>query len=155
MTNARQFASVSLVAMTVALGGALGSRAAYADAILSGTIASTAGEKLNGVAVSAKADGTTITYSVYTDEAGAYYFPPLPNGNYRVWTNVVKFETGRGNVTIGANHQRKDFSVKPITNQEAWIKQLSGDEFLGGAARRYAGRLPDEDPGAQELHRLP
>jgi streptogramin lyase len=54
----------------------------------------------------------------------------LPTGNYRVWTNVVKFETGRGNVAIGATHQRKDFSVKPITNQEAWIKQLSGDEFL-------------------------
>ena len=129
MTNARHFASVSLVAIAVALGGVLVSAEARADALLTGTITSASGEKLGGVAVSAKAEGSTITTSVYTDETGAYYFPPLPNGNYRVWTNVVKFETARGNVAIGTN-QRQDFALKPITDQEAWIRQLPGDEFL-------------------------
>src|SRR5215475_12579144 len=49
-----------------------------ADHLLSGTVASAAGEKLGGVTVSAKAHGSTITTSVYTDEQGGYYFPPLP-----------------------------------------------------------------------------
>ena len=39
---------------------------------------------MGGVAVSAKADGTTITTSVYTDETGSYYFPPLPPGKYQL-----------------------------------------------------------------------
>ncbi len=48
---------------------------AAADALLSGTISSAAGEKMGGVAVSAKADGTTITTSVYTDETGKLLLP--------------------------------------------------------------------------------
>jgi len=51
-----------------------------ADALLSGTITSAAGDKMGGVTVSAKADGATITTTVYTDQNGSYYFPPLPNG---------------------------------------------------------------------------
>src|SRR6266436_7585610 len=49
-----------------------------ADAILSGSIAAASGEKMGGVTVSAKAEGATITTSVYTDDSGNYYFPPLP-----------------------------------------------------------------------------
>src|SRR5258707_642265 len=37
-----------------------------ADAILSGSIAAASGEKMSGVTVSAKAEGATITTSVYT-----------------------------------------------------------------------------------------
>src|SRR5215510_12239461 len=51
--------------------------ASAAEHILTGTIASASGEKLGGVTVSARRDGTTITTSVYTDETGNYYFPPL------------------------------------------------------------------------------
>ena len=58
---------------------------AFADALLSGTIKSASGEAVGGVTVSAKADGATITTTVFTDESGRYYFPPLPNGHYRVW----------------------------------------------------------------------
>ena len=130
MTNARRLASVSLVAIAVALGAAtLTTVPAYADTPLFGTITSASGEKMGGVVVSAKAEGSTITMSVYTDEQGQYFFPPLPDGHYRVWAQAVKFETARNNVTVGkARYQ--DFTMKPITNQEAWIKQLPGDEFL-------------------------
>ena len=155
MTNARQFASVSLVAMMVALGGALGSSAAHADAILSGTIASTTGEKLGGVAVSAKAEGSVITMSVYTDESGAYYFPPLPDGHYRVWTNAVKFEN-----RARQRHNRCEPPAQGLLGQAdhqpgSLDQAVVRRRISRGAARRYAGRFPDEDPGAQELHRLP
>ena len=55
-----------------------------AEVLLSGTIKSTSGEVMGGVTVSAKAQGQTITTTVFTDEAGAYYFPPLQAAKYRV-----------------------------------------------------------------------
>jgi hypothetical protein len=143
MTSARRFASVSLVALAAALGAT--TLPVYADAPLSGAITSATGERLGGVTVSAKAEGATITTSVYTDEQGNYYFPPLPEGNYRVWAQAVQFERVISNVTVG-KARAQNFVLKPITDREAWIRQLPGE--------RYGGRLPHEDAGAQELHRL-
>jgi Carboxypeptidase regulatory-like domain len=58
---------------------------AAADVVLSGAIKSASGEAMGGVTVSAKADGRTITTTVFTDDVGNYYFPPLPAGAYPVW----------------------------------------------------------------------
>jgi hypothetical protein len=66
--------------------------AARADSLLTGTVTSAAGEKMGGVTVSAKAEGSTVTTSVFTDETGNYYFPPLPNGQYRVWAQALTYE---------------------------------------------------------------
>jgi hypothetical protein len=57
---------------------------AVEPSILTGTVAGPDGEKMGGVTVSAKAVGSTITTTVFTDEAGTYYFPALPAGKYRV-----------------------------------------------------------------------
>jgi hypothetical protein len=46
-----------------------------ADAVLSGTIKSASGEALGGVTVSARADGSNIVTSVFTDESGNYWGP--------------------------------------------------------------------------------
>ena len=56
------------------------SGASAADQLLAGSITSASGGKLEGVTVSAKRDGTTITTSVYTDQDGNYFFPPQPEG---------------------------------------------------------------------------
>ena len=69
--------------------------AARADSLLTGTVTSAAGEKMGGVTVSAKAEGSTVTTSVFTDETGNYYFPPLPNGKYRVWAQALTYQRGR------------------------------------------------------------
>jgi hypothetical protein len=61
-----------IVALAAATLVASGAAAPAADQLLSGTVASAAGEKLGGVTVSAKAHGSTITTSVYTDEQGGY-----------------------------------------------------------------------------------
>ena len=60
-----------------------------ADQLLSGTIKSSTGETMGGVTVSAKPEGGTVTTTVYTDEAGNYYFPVLPAGKYRVWAQAI------------------------------------------------------------------
>ena len=98
-------ATVSLLALATALG-----TPAWADALLAGSITSASGEKMGGVAVSAKADGSTITTSVYTDESGAYYFPPLPEGKYRIWAQAIKFQTAKGEVEL-AKTTKQNFVI--------------------------------------------
>ena len=55
-------------------GSRVGGRRACSRRRPGGTITSAAGEKLGGVTVSAKPAGGTVTTSVFTDEAGNYYF---------------------------------------------------------------------------------
>ena len=104
--------------------------AAFADAPLTGAIASAAGEKMAGVTVSAKAEKSTITTSVYSDESGNYYFPPLPNGKYKVWAQALTFHRAIGDVEVKNKTARRNFVMQPIKNQEDWIRQLPGDELL-------------------------
>src|SRR6202167_5945431 len=86
--------------------GAVGT--ASADQLLSGSITSASGQKLEGVQISAKKDGSTITTSVYTDLNGDYFFPALADGKYRVWAQALGFETSKGEVDLTAK-KSQDF----------------------------------------------
>ena len=97
-----------------------------ADAILSGAVTSAAGEKMGGVTVSAKADGSTITTTVYTDESGNYYFPPLPAGHYRVWAEAISFATAKAQVDLSAN-KAQSFTLSPLSD---YFRQLPGDAVI-------------------------
>src|SRR5262245_12008089 len=94
----------ALLALLALAAGALGFPPAThaADAVLSGTITSAAGEKLGGVTVSAKPVGGTVTTTVFTDAAGDYYFPALPAGKYRVWAQAVSFATAKTDIDLSA-----------------------------------------------------
>jgi len=113
-----------------------------ADALLSGTIASAGGAKIGGVTVSAKAEGATVTTSVFTDESGAYYFPPLPAGKYRLWAQTLSFETARSEIDLGATG-RRDFTLHPM---EDFFRQLPGDLAMAS--------LPDEPADDRRLKKL-
>jgi len=97
-----------------------------ADAILSGTITGSGGDKMGGVTVSAKADGSTVTTTVYTDESGGYYFPPLPAGHYHVWAQALSFATAKADVDLAAN-KAQNFALAPLAD---YVRQLPGDVFL-------------------------
>jgi len=116
-----------------------------ADALLSGTIKSGSGAAMGGVTVSAKPDEGTITTSVFTDEAGNYYFPPLAAGKYRVWAQALGFDTARGEVDLGPPRQH-DFMLSPITDFERQVRQLPGDLMLAG--------LPEETADDLRMKRL-
>jgi hypothetical protein len=92
MTNVRGkvLARLAGVLLTSVAAAAL-APAQAADHILSGAVAAQSGEKLGGVTVSAKLDGSNITTSVYSDETGNYYFPPLAAGKYRIWAQALGF----------------------------------------------------------------
>jgi len=117
------------VAAVVATGFTTCVASQAADHLLNGTIASAAGEKMGGVTVSAKADGSTITTSVYTDEQGGYYFPPLPAGKYRVWAQALAFEIAKGEVDLTAS-RRHDLALEPMTDAERQVRQLPGEILM-------------------------
>jgi streptogramin lyase len=113
-----------------------------ADALLAGTITSASGEKMGGVTVSAKADGATVTTTVFTDEAGSYYFPPLPTGKYRVWAQALSFETAKGEVDLAAGKQQ-DFKLVPTKD---FFRQLPGDLAMAS--------LPEDTADDRRLKKL-
>jgi streptogramin lyase len=137
----------TLVRLAAAFALTMMTPAAFAaDALLSGVIKSPTGEAMGGVTVSAKAQGTTpgttITTTVFTDASGAYYFPPLPAGRYRVWAQALTFDVARGEVALNAN-VRQDFTLKPLAN---FVKQLPGDALLAA--------LPQTTPEDARMHRI-
>ena len=75
-----------------------GMSTASADQLLTGSIASASGQKLEGVLISAKREGSTITTSVYTDQNGEYFFPAMADGKYQVWAQTLGFQTAKGAV---------------------------------------------------------
>lgn len=113
-----------------------------ADAILSGTIAGPGGDKMGGVTVSAKADGSTITTTVYTDGSGDFYFPPLPAGHYHVWAQAITFATANAQVDLSAN-KAQSFTLSPLKD---YFRQLPGDVIIAG--------LPEETDHDKKMKQL-
>ena len=130
----------SVVGVVVIIGLATGiigssvSRAAPNGALLTGTITSASGEKMEGVTVSARADGMTFTTSVFTGADGGYYFPRMDEGHYKVWAQAVGYLAGRAEVNLTGTVQHQPFALKPTKDFSA---QLSGD--------RYMAALPEDD----------
>ena len=111
---------------------------------LAGVIKSLDGKLLEGVCVSAKAQGGRITTSVYTNQSGEYYFPPLPEGNYRIWAQAVGFERTRAEQTIKRGKKvRQEFILKPFP--DAW-RQLSDAEWFAS--------LPDDSAADRKMKRV-
>src|SRR5262245_33867137 len=119
--------------------------ASAADHILSGSVASAAGEKLNGVTVSARLEGSTITNSVYTDESGNYYFPPMAAGKYKVWAQALSFERALGDVDLSANKQQ-NLTLTAITDPERRWRQLPGELMVAS--------LPEETADDARIKRI-
>jgi len=125
------------VLLTSAAGCALSTAAFAADQLLTGAVTSAAGEKLAGVTVSAKLEGSTITTSVYTDETGNYYFPPLAAGKYNVWAQALGFETTKSAVDLSATKQQ-NLALKAMTDAEAIYRQLPGELMVAALPEETA-----------------
>src|SRR5262245_48099866 len=102
------------IARTVLAASLFTPAAHAAEQLLTGTIASQSGQKLEGVTVSAKREGSTITTSVYADTSGDYFFPLLPAGKYRVWAQALGFEFSKHEVDLSAM-RRADFRLQEMT----------------------------------------
>ena len=116
-----------------------------ADFMLSGVITARNGQKLEGVTVSAKLEGATITTSVYTDSGGSYVFPPLAAGRYRVWAQALGFETAKSPVVL-ASAQRSNFTLDEIRNAERRFRQLPGEMMVAA--------LPEATPEDAHMKKI-
>jgi streptogramin lyase len=142
MTHVRTILLASAASFAVAAAAP----AAFADdQLLTGAVTSSSGEKLGGVTVSAKIDGSTITHSVYTDESGNYYFPPLPAGKYQVWAQALAFETTKSAVELTAT-KHENLVLKAMTDQEQIVRQLPSELLVAA--------LPDETPEDARIKKL-
>src|SRR5262245_33546853 len=105
---------------------------ATAPPMLRGTVRAAAGGPLAGVAVSARPDGKTFTRSVFTDENGEFYFPPLEApfeaGTYQVWAQAVGYGLSKAEARLtSGTAARADFVLNTI---EDYSNQVSGSEWL-------------------------
>lgn len=123
-----------------------GVKAAGNGVLLTGMVKSAQGEKIAGVTVSAKASGSTITTSVFTDSDGNFYFPRLSEGQYRVWAQAVGYDAGRAEVQMAGSVQHQSFILKTLDD---FSMQLTGDQWMAS--------LPEdnkEDRRMKEVLRL-
>ena len=120
--------------------GALTAGGAFAQG-LSGKVTSEAEPVMEGVLVSARREGSTITTSVYTDTGGSYVFPPMAAGKYRVWAQALGFEQTKAQVDLSAN-KKQDISLKTIADPETRWKQLPGELVMAS--------LPEDS--AEDVH---
>src|SRR3984957_16818663 len=100
-------------------------------AALSGNISSAKEGAMEGVAVSAGKDGSTITVSVISDEKGHFSFPAsrLDPGHYAVSVRASGYDLdGRGEATVTAGQEDKiDVKLKPTQNL---VAQMTNAEWL-------------------------
>jgi streptogramin lyase len=102
---------------------------------LTGTVKGADGKPMEGVTVSAKVQGSPIMTSVWTNQNGAYAFPAIDGGQYRVWAQAVGFDRPVAEATIVPGKAvKQDFTLKPLPN--IIPEQLSTAEWMA--------RLPDD-----------
>jgi streptogramin lyase len=145
-TSFRNFrATLIFTALLAALLLSASRRAYGADentSLLAGTVKSDSGGKMPGVTISAKVPGHNITTSVFTDQQGDYYFPPMAAGEYEVWAQADAFATARANIDLTST-RHQDFVLKPLKDFQ---RQLTGDQLLAS--------LPDGTPDDRRLKRV-
>ncbi|OFW27660.1 MAG: hypothetical protein A3J28_15015 [Acidobacteria bacterium RIFCSPLOWO2_12_FULL_60_22] len=111
---------------------------------LMGTVKSSDGKPMEGVAISARAQDKTFTTSVYTNQDGEYFFPSLADGQYRVWAQAVGFEMTRSEQAISSGKKiQQNFTLKPFQD---FHKQLNATEWMNS--------LPDSTPEDREMRQV-
>lgn len=124
---------LALMALTASLPAVSPSPAPSKE--LTGTVRDTAGKPMEGVAVSAEVTGSPVMTSVWTDQDGAYAFPAMDAGRYKIWAQAVGFDRPLAEATLSPGQAvQQNFTLKPLP--EPLGKQLSTAEWLD--------RLPDD-----------
>ena len=148
MTNLRSILMAGAASLIVVTG------AQAADRPLSGTITSASGQKLEGVTVSAKQEGSTITTSVYTDGTGNYYFPLLPSGRYQRLGAGARLREARSSVDLSAG-RRQNLVLQPITDPERRIRQLPSELLVAALPEGTEDDARMKKSLHEQLHRVP
>ena len=122
---------LALTAGVIVVGLSVFAARAQAPAALTGQVSSAADGPMEGVVVSAKRDGSTLTISVVSDNAGKFSFPAskLEPGRYSLAIRAVGYDLGgpkTADVAAGST-ATADIKLRPTRNL---AKQLTNAEWL-------------------------
>jgi virginiamycin B lyase len=128
----------SSAAILLQLGTASTGALAQSAVALAGKVSSSAEPIMEGVVVSAKKDGSTITVSVVTDDKGQYGFPAarLEPGHYTIRVRAAGYDLdGPSGADVAAGQTATaDLKLKPTRNLSAqltdaeWLMSMPGTE---------------------------
>jgi streptogramin lyase len=116
-----------------------------ARAELVGFVVGPSGERMAGVAVSAKPDAGTIRTSVFTDSHGKYRFPELAPGKYRLTAQAIGYRTARATLEL-PSQDKHDFSLVANADAEQTFRQMPGNMALNS--------LPEATPHDKLMKQL-
>ena len=112
-----------------------------AAAAVSGVVKSADGKPLEGVGVSARNAAESFTTTVYTNEAGQYFFPPMQPGGYKLWAQAVGFEMVSSEIKLNGGEKKSlELTLPALADFHA---QLSGTEWVAS--------LPEETPNDRRM----
>src|SRR5262249_30938773 len=126
-------------AAMLAIGLAGAAAPAQVPAALTGQVSSAAERAMEGVVVSAKREGATVTISVVSDKAGKFSFPAgkLEPGRYTLAIRAVGYdlEGPKTADVVAGSTAAADIKLKPTRNLP---KQLTHAEWLAS----FPGNTP-------------
>jgi streptogramin lyase len=130
----KQFWLLAGLSLTASLGGGLAATQAQPAAALSGSVSSAQEPVMEGVLVSAKKEGSTITTTVVTNDKGQYTFPAdrLDAGKYSISIRAIGYVLdGPKSIDIAAGKDAKaDIKLNKTRNV---LTQLTDAEWLNSA----------------------
>src|SRR5256885_11413718 len=115
------------------------------NATLGGTVSDTTRALIPGVTVTATNTQTGIVSTVVTNETGAYNFPSLQTGTYKVTAELPGFQTQAYNdVTLGVSQQvRLNFTLQVGTQAQTVEVNVAADTLIATTSSSVGTVLPE------------
>src|SRR6516165_9018100 len=115
------------------------------NATLGGTVVDPSRALIPGVTVTATNTATGIVSTTITNETGAYNFPSLQTGTYKVTAELAGFQTQTyNNVALGVSQQvRLDFSLTVGGQTQSVEVSVAADTLLATTSSSVGAVLPE------------
>src|SRR5947207_1396951 len=115
------------------------------NAALGGTVADPSGAVIPGVEITATNTGTGVVNTTLSNESGAYSFPSLQTGTYKVSAVLPGFQTNTYNdVTLGVSQQvRLNFTMQVGGLSQSVEVSVAADTLLSTSSASVGNVLPD------------
>src|SRR5438128_4253220 len=115
------------------------------NATLGGTVSDASRALIPGVTVTATNTGTGIVSTVVTNETGAYNFPSLQTGTYKVTAELPGFQTQSYNdVVLGVSQQvRLNFTLQVGTQAQSVEVNIAADTLIATTSSSVGSVLPE------------
>src|SRR5215831_8590633 len=115
------------------------------NATLGGTVSDSSRALIPGVTVTATNTQTGIASTSVTNETGAYNFPSLQTGVYKVTAELPGFQTQNYNdVTLGISQQvRLNFTLQVASQAQAVEVNVAADTLIATTSSSVGTVLPE------------